>query len=254
MRALPTDALPTPVARWLRQAFPDGIPDVDTLEVVGSGSVRLGAVPPLRVSARMSHRLGRDHVADIRLRVGGLTALAVMDAYVDGRGLAKIGPWASIGPDIDQAALLSTWGEAVLMPFAWRRLPAMTLESIDPTSVRLALPAAADARVLATLTFDPASGLPSAFEAQRYKGTTGRLVGWRGEYLDWRTIDGLPFPGRWLVSWADESRPWFDMTIAHLWAGRPIDDALLRARRAIEHAAEHSNRGLDGQDAGMGRS
>jgi hypothetical protein len=235
MMVVHADALPAPVERWLRRAYPDGIPDIDTFEVIGSASVRLGALPPLRVSAHMSHRLGHDHVTDIRWRVGGLPLLRVMDAYVDGHGLAKIGPWGRSGPDIDQAALLSTWGEAVVMPCAWRRLPALTVEPIDAASVRLTLPTT-DGPVLASLSFDPDSGLPAAFEAVRYKGTTGRRVGWRGDYLDWRTIDGLPFPGRWLVGWADEPRPWFDMRIDHLRTSVPIDAALERARRAIERA------------------
>jgi len=240
---------PAPIQRWLHRAYPDGIPDFHTVVVEGSAKVRLGRLPPLRVSARMSHRLGRDHVADIRMNIGRLPILKVMDAYVDGHGLAKIGPSASTGPDIDQAALLSTWGEAVLLPSAWCRLASVTFEPIDQASVRVVLPGRGGTAV-AVLDFDNTSGLPAGFAADRYKGTTGRRVGWRGEYQDWRTIGGLPFPGRWLVSWSDEPSPWFDMTIERLHIDRPIDDVIERARQAIRHAGATRTTDLQRDDRG----
>ncbi|OGO58014.1 MAG: hypothetical protein A2Z32_06415 [Chloroflexi bacterium RBG_16_69_14] len=227
--------LPAPVSRWLQVAYPDGVPDVDTLVFEGSARIKRGRMPWIPIHARMHHRLGRDHVADMRIKLGPLTLLRVIDASIAGVGISKVGRTADLGPQIDQGAFLFLWGEALIYPSSWPYLPGMRWESVNEATVRVHLPFRGGFEV-ATLSFDRTTGQVVRFEADRYKGARGTKVRWRGDYLDWRLFDGVLTPGRILVTWLDEPAPWFEMRVERVLADVSIDRALAAAREAIAKA------------------
>jgi hypothetical protein len=55
-------------------------------------------MPWALLQARMSHRLGRDHVADLRFRLGPLRLLRVIDGCVEGKEISRIARSADVGP------------------------------------------------------------------------------------------------------------------------------------------------------------
>jgi hypothetical protein len=184
---------------------------------------------------RLEHPLEVPTTADIRVKLGPLTLPRVIDASIAGVGIWKVGRAADMGPQIDQGAFLFLWGEALICPSSWQYLPGMRWESVDEATVRVHLPFRSGFEIV-TLSFDRATGQMVRLEADRYKGVHGAKVRWRGEYLDWRRFDGVPAPGRVLVTWLDEPGPWFDMRVERVLADIPIDDALAAAREAITTA------------------
>lgn len=160
-------SLPRPVRRYHDAAFADSLPAIGSMELRGRGRVHIGRLPWLPIDARMYHRLGYDYVGLIRVRVAGLTILPVVDAYVDGAGITKIGPAPSIGPEVDQGAFLGMWPLPAAYPSAWT--DGVAWEAVDDETARLHLPFG-DAVETATIRSDPASGYPTRFEADRYKG------------------------------------------------------------------------------------
>jgi hypothetical protein len=180
----------------------------------------------------MSHRLGHEFAHEIRIGGGRLAIGFGLDAFVDGRGLMKIGPAVQTGPALDQGALIALWGEALIFPSSWQRRADVRWEAIDDISARLMVAGPAGELPL-TVTFDPASGHPAVCDALRHKGN-GPLVGWRGTYAGWHRFQGgVLAPGRLSVAWADEPGPWLELKVERLEPGAAVDDALDAARRVI---------------------
>jgi len=222
--------LPAPVQGYLATAFDGPPPILTSLVLEGRGRVHIGPLPWLPIHARMHYRLGRDYVGLIRIRVAGLTLLRVIDAFVDKGGITKIGPVASIGPEIDQGAFLGMWPLLAAYPSAWT--DGVVWEPIDEHRAGLRLPFG-DGQEVATVDFDPNSGYPVRFAADRFKGASGRKVRWIGGSTDWRRIDGVPVPGRITAHWSDEPGPWFELEVGGAQTDVSIDVALAQGRRAI---------------------
>jgi hypothetical protein len=213
------DSLPPPVERWLATAWPNGMPDIDTMASAGTGRLRIGPLRWLSIEHRTVHRLGRDQVRDIRLRVGSVPVLRVLDAYVDGHGMTKIGPLPSVGPAVDEAAFLAMWCEAALVPSSWRHAPGLRWAPVDDDRAVLHVPFRERVDELA-VEFDPGSSLPRAFEVDRPK-SEARRVRWRAAFREPVTFGDI----RWwrIVSarWMDEPEPWYEAQIDQLRDGPP---------------------------------
>lgn len=228
--------LPATVARWLEVAWPDGPGGRETLALVGRARLkRDGAGPRLPASFRMTHLLGRHHVAEIRVGVGPITLARAFDAYVDGHGFAKVGSTVDIGPEYDQGAFLFLWAEAFGYPASWPHLPGLRWEPINHHAAVLHLPFCCGAVERALVHFDAETGMPRAFEASRHKGH-GPRVPWRVEFDEWGWSNGLPVARRGSVAWADEAEPWFTFTIDEAIPDVPIDDLLRQARAVLAKA------------------
>ncbi len=150
----------------------------------------------------MFHRVGHAFVHDIRLGVGPLSFRMGLDAYVDGRGLMKIGPSVRRGVEFDQGALIALWGEALGFPSAWEGRDDVRWEPVDDVTALLIV-AGPEGDIPITVGFDPATGYPAFCEADRYKAT-GPKVRWRGTSSDWRRFPGgVLSPSRYSAAWND---------------------------------------------------
>ncbi len=235
--------LPVPVSRYLDVALNGQPPTITTLLLEGKGHVCIGPLSRLPIDARMFHRLGADYTGLIRVRLGGLTVLPVIDAYVDGAGITKVGPAVSIGPEVDQGAFLGMWPAAVAYPSTW--IDGVEWEPLDEHTGRIRLPFGDSAEIV-TVHFDPDTAYPVRFEADRYKGVSGRKVRWFGDSAEWHTVDGRPVPGVIRGWWQDEPRPWFELRVESARFDVPIGEALAKARRAIAMAQRKGKKELSG--------
>ncbi|HEX2141209.1 MAG TPA: DUF6544 family protein [Candidatus Limnocylindria bacterium] len=228
------ELLPEPVRRYLDVGFGGSAPSPRTLVMEGTGRVRIGPLPWLPIEVQMNHEPGRNYVSLIRLRPGGVPVLRVVDAYVDGRGITKIGPFASVGEEVDQGAFLAMWAGAIGLPSAWA--DGVAWEAVDAQTARARLPFSRDAEV-ATVHFDPTSGFPVRFEADRYRTRGGPKIRWFGGSRAWQVAGGLPYPSRVDALWADEPAPWFEMRVERARIDVPVEAAMGVGRRAIAQAA-----------------
>lgn len=224
--------LPTPVVRWLETAWAGRTDRIETLALVGRARMRRGGTGArLPVRFRMTHLLGQNHVADLRVGIGPVTLVSGLDAYVDGHGISRVGHATDYGPAIDQGAFLFMWAEAFLYPSAWPRLPGLRWAGCNSHAAVLDLPL--DGRIERALVhFDPETGYPTSFEASRHKGD-GPRVPWRVDYRDWAWSNGVPHPAHGGVSWDDEPGPWFEFTIEEAIPDVPVADELRRARDVL---------------------
>lgn len=234
--------LPAPVARFVDLAT-TGHPDpVDTVVIETRAWMRRPILPPIPLAIRMSHQLGVAFVHEIRVGRGRLSIGFGLDAFVDGRGLMKVGPSIQVGPTFDQGALIAMWGEALTFPTAWLARDDVRWEPIDDHGASLVVPSR-DGGVSLAVSFDAATGCPAWCEADRFK-TPDVMVHWFGHWQDWRRDDsGLIVPHRLLVRWADEDRPWLDVRVTSVQANARVDGALELARKALAESAGHTSGG-----------
>ena len=233
--------LPEPVARWLAATPTSHASQTAALE--GRARFRReGRGLWLPIEAVMWHELGRHHVADLRVGLGPLTVVRVMDGFVDDAGFSRVAHTLDLGPEVDPAAALFMWAAAILFPPAWETRDDVEWSSIDATTADLALPQGGE-RIPARMDFDPDSGYPSRFSAERHKGVGTRPVEWIVDYGDWKTTsDGVLLPGLATVTWSDEPGPWFRMWIERANPGCDVAGALSRGRALLEQAAADPTR------------
>jgi hypothetical protein len=224
--------LPAPVARFRDLAMADSPPRLESIELRTSGWMRRPRMPRIPLEIRMSHRLGREFVHEIRIGRGWLSFRFGLDAYVDGRGLMQIGPSFHTGPTFDQGALIALWGEALTFPQTWQSRDDIAWGPIDHGTATLIVPGP-EGEIPITVGFDARTGLPAWCEADRYKGD-GPKVRWRGTFGDWHRFDGgVLAPGRFEARWADEPEPWIDLRITSVGVDVPVDATLDTGRRRL---------------------
>lgn len=229
---------PAAVLRWLDRV---DVPTRASRTAVIEGSARFrrgGNGWWLPTEAVMWHELGRNHVVDRRMGLGPLTFARGLDGYVDEAGFSRISHTLDVGDEMDQAALLCMWSEALLLPAAWRDRDDVVWSAADGDSVVVTL-TQPERPVVARLRFDPSTGLPTSFTAERYKGRGSRLVEWNVDYGDWRpTSDGVLLPSTLAATWADEPGPWFQMKIERANPDADVAAAIERGRDLLAGAAD----------------
>ena len=229
-------SLPEPVARFVELVSGSGGPQISTLVLETDAWMRRPKLPPIPLAIRMSHRFGEAFVHRIRIGRGPLSIPFGMDAYVDGRGLMKIGPAVEMGPTYDEGALIAMWGEALVFPSAWLERPDVRWDAVDAHTARLVVVSDHD-EVPLTVAFDTSVGFPVSCEADRHKGA-GPRVRWTGRWSRWRpTRAGILAPSWMNVQWADEDRPWLDLRVTSIELNGPVERDIADARQVVAAAS-----------------
>ncbi len=242
--------LPEPVARFVELVAGGGTSQVSTLVLETEAWMRRPKLPPIPLAIRMSHRLGEAFVHRISIGRGRLSIPFGMDAYVDGRGLMKVGPSVQVGPTFDDGALIAMWGEALVFPGAWLHRPDVRWDAVDAHTAVLVV-SSDHGDVPLTVAFDRSVGFPVSCEADRHKGS-GPRVGWTGRWGRWRpTRAGIFAPSRMDVRWADEDRPWLDLRVTSIDLNGRVDADVADARRVLA-AASHSTASVPPTGQAMG--
>lgn len=229
------EGLPTAVARYLAAAYAHEVPEVRSARIEGSGRFRERPLPWLPFANTIWLRPGRDRVSDMSVRLGPVTVMKVLDAYVDGRGITKFLNRADIGDNVDQGAMHPMLCDALMFPSCWSGMAGFAWEPVDADTARMSLPFRGGVET-ATIRFDPNTAFPETFETMRFKGANGPKVPWRITMFGWCPFGAVVAPAKIIVRWADEPGPWLDLRYERVITGVDVDEALARARRAIARA------------------
>ena len=201
------DALPPPVARWLRRAGVIGRPPVSNARLRQRGEMRTAPGQPF-VGAHAEQYFAVEppgFVWAVRLRMKGLP-IAGRDAYLDGRGrmLITVGGLVPIvdatGSTIDQGTLLRFLGEIIWFPGA-ALAPYITWRAIDDVTAEATM---THGGVTATARFTvDADGRVTGFRARRYMDDRGgaHLEDWYVPIDAWARFDGVEVGTRGAVIW-----------------------------------------------------
>ncbi|WP_412538493.1 DUF6544 family protein [Longispora sp. K20-0274] len=208
--AIPSD-WPEPVRRhYLASTGPTADP-VDTFALWGRARMRIGRLPWLPATFWSEHQVGRRALQRITVTWFGLPVLRGVDSYADGHGEMRIGGRRISGPEIDQGENLFVWAELVLLPSALLA-PGVRWEPVDEHAARLVVPFGTGSDEL-EFRFDPDTGLLCEGHAMRYRDVGGPKLGWRVDYRAWHRFGRMLLPSELTVTWADQDRPWFVLTV-----------------------------------------
>ncbi|MCB8978995.1 MAG: hypothetical protein H6657_16400 [Ardenticatenaceae bacterium] len=205
--AFPAD-LPAPVARYFEKVLGDAVPVVETAVVTGHGQLRFNGITfPHRL--RFTYDVNQGYRHYIESTIFGLPILKVNEHFLDGQARLEL-PVGVVEnePNIDMAANLGFWGEAIWFPPLYLTDPRVRWEAIDATTARLTVPFG-DTEDSFTVFFDADTGLITRMEAMRYRDATDtEKILWQLTPLAWETYHGIQIPSRSSVTWADEGTPW----------------------------------------------
>jgi hypothetical protein len=219
--------LPTPVARFYAAVGGAVVPRIDTFTLWGRARMRRRPLPPLPLTFRSEHRVGRSGRQWLAVTWYGLPVLRGIDTFLDGHGEMRIGRQRVTGPEIDQGENLFVWAELAVLPATLASRPGIRWEPVDDDTARLRVPFG-DGEDELLFDFDPDTGLVSRCRAMRYRVPGGPKVGWEIWYERWRHFPAGRFPARIRVRWVDQARPWFTLDVDGLATNAAIDAELDR--------------------------
>jgi hypothetical protein len=227
---LDTEALPSPVLRFLQRAVPPGSPDIGVARLRQEGTFQMGEGDggwrPFEATEVMSG-LAPGFYWDASIRMAPGLRVRVRDSYVRGSAemVGKIMGVVTVldagdDEDLRQGALSRYLAEAAWIPTRLGSGPGLTWREVDSNAADATL---VDRGTSVTLrfTFDAAGDLVEV-HGLRQREVDGAYVEtpWIGRFRDHAEIDGYRIPLYGEVAWVidGEKRPY--------WRGRIVEAAL----------------------------
>ncbi|MCG6955471.1 MAG: hypothetical protein LJF04_05710 [Gemmatimonadetes bacterium] len=211
-RAEDVDALPVPVARYLRSVLKDGQARVVRAHVVSDGEFRRGEAADAWIPMRAEQVFASSRpgfVWDARMRLAPGIAIRVVDAYVDGAGTMRAAVAGLVSVvDAQGTGELATgemmrWlAETPWLPTAL--LPGGCVEwtALDDSSARATV--RGDGReVSADFRFGPQGEVTEVFVAERPRDIDGMYVptAWSGRFSSYEEHEGVRVPTEAVAQW-----------------------------------------------------
>jgi hypothetical protein len=204
-----------------------------------------GLLPPLPLRMRSVSRVGQSFVNDIEMVWYGRPVLGVVDAFVDGHAITRIGPKVVLGEEIDQGANLFLWSEAFFVPSAFREGSPLAVEQIAADEIRLTVPLGSSHDEAIVRFVD---GHPSRFSALRHKKVGQPKIWWHVDYSKWFVKGGIAVPQRIEATWEDERRPWLSFELDGFAANVEAEPRLRQVSELIrDHDRKINERTKDDQ-------
>ena len=217
------DGLPGPVEGYIRQIYGDEVPKIESVVVSGRAAMRVNGITfPARF--RFTHIAGQDYRHYIESTIFGIPIMKVNERYLDGHGRMELPFGVFESAQIDQAANLGLWAEAIWFPAIFITDPRVTWEAVDDETAILVVPFGEDQQRF-IVRFDPETGLLHFLEAMRYRDAEGGgKTLWINEALKWETVNGnlVPFVGA--VTWFDEGSPWATFTVEEIVYNADVEE------------------------------
>lgn len=212
----PMPDLPEPVRRYLETVAPD-LPVMSSAVLTGRFTMRMRGIT-LPGRWRFSHEVGRGYRHEMDVIVLGRRLMSGDERFVDGHARLDLPGGVVTGePKVDEAALLSMWGEYLWLPSV---LATATWEPIDAVSARMRVPGS-EQPLLAW--FDPETHLLSRFETLRWRDAADpESLPWSTTNLAWTRIGGIGVPAVGAVQWGDQDQPWLRLSLDDITWNVPV--------------------------------
>jgi hypothetical protein len=206
------DALPVPVARYLRSVLKDGQARVVHAHVASDGEFRRGEaadawIPMRAEQAFASSRPG--FVWDARMRMAPGIAIRVVDAYVDGAGTMRAAVAGLIPvvdapetPELAVGEMMRWLAETPWLPTALLPGGCVAWTALDDSSARATV--RADGReVSADFRFGPQGEVSEVFVADRPRDVDGVYMptAWSGRFSSYEEHHGMRIPTEAVAQW-----------------------------------------------------
>ncbi len=213
--------LPSPVERFYRAVYGTEVPVIASAEITGRGTMRIAGIT-LPVRLRFTHQVGFSYHHEIEVTWFRLPVFTVNEHYVDGVAVLELPFGTSRGANIDQAANLTLWAEAVWMPAIWLTDVQVRWEAIDDRTALLIVPFGETEQQF-TVFFAEDSGLIQRIESMRYQAAdSAEPTLWINIIRSWELVDGWLLPKETAISW-DHDTPWAELQTDSVIYFQPAD-------------------------------
>ena len=208
--------LPPPVRAFYEAIVGDQIPLICSAVITGQGKLKLGKIS-FNGRLRFTHRAGYDYRHYIDLTWFGKPFVKVNEHYREGKSYMELpsNTFEDI-PELNSAANLAVWGEALWFPTIFVTDERVRWEAIDDQSARLIVPyehSDNEPEQEFIVTFDPKTHLIQRMETMRYREPNQPRIGWVLEALEWRKWQGMMIPSVASVTWADQDFAWLTVEV-----------------------------------------
>jgi hypothetical protein len=222
MVPLPT-GLPKPVERFYRQVYGDQVPVIESAVISGRASMRVNGITfPARF--RFTHIAGKGYRHYIEATFFGMPIMKVNEHYLDGSGRLELPFGVFESEQVDQAANLGMWAEAMRFPAILVTNPLVRWEPVDQQTAVLVVPFK-DEEQRFIVRFDPEDGLLQVMETMRYRDAEGgNQILWLSQAQEWEQLDGTLFPITGAAIWLDEGTPWALFSVEEVIYNADVSD------------------------------
>lgn len=222
------DDLPEPVARFydVITGGTNEVPVIDSAVLTGRATMRLNGIS-FQARFRFTHEAGQNYRHYIEGTTWSLPLLKVNERYLDGVSRMEL-PFGSVedNSNVNQAANLGLWGEAIWFPSLFVTDPRVRWEAVDQHTARLIVPFE-DGEDSFTVNFNADTGLIDTMVAMRYKGEEStEKTAWALETSQWSMQHGIMIPSLGVVQWGDEDQPWAEFTVEDVAYNVDVSDYL----------------------------
>lgn len=204
------EGLPSPVERFYSTIYGNEIPVIETVVILGRGTLRPFMNIPIPARFVFIHDAGKDYRHYFEATVFGIPILKVNEGYIDGESFFA-SPMIKItnDPNSNQAANLTLWAEGIWFPAIWVTDSRVHWTAVDKNSALLYVPFENDEENF-LVRFNPETGLIDAMETMRYRepGADHPKILWilRNEYGQPQAENNFLSTGS--AMWLDQGSPW----------------------------------------------
>jgi hypothetical protein len=212
LQTIPLPAnLPAPVARFYRALYGARVPIVRSAVISGRATMRLfGLNFPARF--RFVHDAGHAYRHYFEVTFFGAAIFKVNEHFADGHARLELPVGVQQGSNIDQAANLALWAEAVSFPALFVTDPRVRWAALDDSSAVLIVPFG-NREERFTVRFDANTAMIVSLEAMRFQDKADATkTPWLAEARDWKVIGGFKTSGVGAATWKDQGKPWATFT------------------------------------------
>lgn len=206
--------LPAPVERFYQEIYGEEIPLITSAVISGKVSMRpVGSITfPGRF--RFTHDAGQDYRHYIEATLFRFPLMKVNEQYIDAKSRMEI-PFSTLEnePKINQAANLGLWAESIWLPSIFITDQRVQWEAVDENTALLVVPFE-EIEERFVVRFNSITGLPSHFEAMRYREhDDDEKTLWICETEEWGIVNGRPTLTVGALTWFGDKEPWAVFTI-----------------------------------------
>ncbi len=204
---LPKD-LPAPVARFYRTVYGEKIPVIRSVVITGHADVRPAGPVSFPARFRFIHDAGKGYRHYIEAGLFGLPLMQVDERYLDGHAIGITPFGTDEGPQVDQAANLGMWAEAIWMPALYLTDPRVKWEVVDDQTAILVVPFN-DTFDRYVVRFNPKTNLIDWYESMRYQNQAApEKILWLNRALEWKPLNGVLTNTIGAAIWMNDGKPW----------------------------------------------
>jgi hypothetical protein len=231
LKTIPLPAgLPAPVERFYRTVYGEEIPVIETVVILGRGTLKPFMNIPIPARFVFVHNTGKEYRHYFEATLFGIPLLKVNEGYIDGASFFE-SPMASITnePKSNQGANLTLWGEAIWFPAIWLSDPRAHWEPVDEYSALLYVPFE-EGEENFLVRFNPQTGLIDLMETMRYRdtGEDQPKILWilHNEVKQSTTQSSINSVGS--AMWLDQGSPWAYFVVEELFFNADVSTYILK--------------------------